>query len=439
MFLKFLKSLLIISIIYTAQANAKTPEVQEYTSSLGMKIWAVEDNYLPIVSLTIIFTKSGAAYDPKNKQGLANMVSDLMVEGAGNLSGIEFMKKIEGLATNISFSTDQDSFHVSLTCLKENLDESLRLLALALEAPGFSNDAIARVRQATISNIIKSEERPESRARKAFQENFFAGHPYAKPIEGTIETVKAINRNDLVNYTKAKLAKSNMLIGVTGSVKPQEIGALLDKYFSGLPKQAANTVEIPEFVPAGNNGKIIRIEQDVPQTIVIFGVPGPKRLDKDFYPAYLVNYVLGGGGFESRLMNEVRVKRGLAYNVSTQVQSYQKAGLISGYVATKNEGIEESLKVIGEEIEKIQATGITTQELADTGDYLVGSFPLKMTQNAALASFVTSMQLDGLGLDFLEKRNSYIRGVTIEEANAFSKKYLDNSKMLVVVVGKGNK
>ncbi len=424
-----------ILILFSFSAHAAIPKVQEITSAKGIKFWAIEDNYLPIVSLKIAFTKSGAAYDPEQKQGLANMVAGLLVEGAGGLSGIEYMKQIEGLASNISFSADSDSFYVSLTCLKENLDESLRLLALAIESPDFSKDAVERVRKSTISNIEKQDESPETRARKAFQENYFAGHPYSRQIDGTVAGVKSIEKKDLQTFVKEKFSRQNMLVGVTGSATSAEMSALLDKYFANLPV-AGNLREIPEFVPGSNLGKIIKIHQDVPQSIVIFGVPGPKRLDADFYPTYLLNYILGGGGFESRLMQEVREKRGLAYTVYTGVHTYRHAGLISGYVATKNESIDESLKIIRAEIEKIYQTGITKQELADTGDYLVGSFPLRMTQNASLASFITSMQEDNLGVNFLEKRNSYIRGVNIEVANAAAVKYLDPTKMLVVVVGK---
>lgn len=426
----------ILITIMSFTAYATTPKVQEFTTAKGMKFWAIEDNYLPIVSIRIDFTKSGSAYDPEDKQGLANMAANLLTEGAGGISGIDFMKQIEELAANISFDVDSDNFYVSLTCLEENLADSLRLLALALTSPDFTEDAIARTRENTLVTIAKQEENPVSRARKVFQEQYFAGHPYARQDIGSTDGIKRISSKDLRLFTRSRFTKENILIGVTGSVKAEKISPLFDKYFALLPNTSSNIQDIPEFVPGKNIGKVVHIEQDVPQSVAIFGFPGPKRLDKDFYPTYIMNHLFGGGGFESRLMHEVREKRGLAYTVYTSAQTYKKAGLISGYVATKNSSMDESLKIIRDEVKKIHDSGVKTTELNDAKDYLIGSFPLRMTRNSALASFITSMQNDNLGIDFLDKRNGYITDVDVQNSNAAAAKYLDPAKMLVVIVGK---
>lgn len=423
--------------IYTAPSFASANKVHEYTTQGGIKVWAIEDNYLPIVSVRIAFTKSGAAHDPENKQGLSSMVSDLMVEGAGGISGVEYMQKIEGLASTIGFGVDADNYYVSMTCLKESLDETLRLLSLAIKSPDFKPDAIERVRESILTNIARQDESADGKAEKVFRENYFAGHPYSRQEEGNEAGVKAITRADLVSFAKSHFARSNMVIGVVGSASQQEVIGLVDKYFLPLPIEAKNTREIPEFV-ASAKGKIIRVEKDVPQSTIIFGFPGPKRTDSDFYPTYITNYIIGGGGFESRLMKEVREKSGLAYSISTSLETYQKAGLIVGHVGTKNASVEESVKIIREEIRKLHEGGPVAQELKDSEDYLVGSFPMKLTLNSSLASFITAMQYDNLGIDFLDKRNNYIKDVDLKKANAAAAKYFDIDKMLVVIVGKGD-
>lgn len=414
---------------------AGIPKVQEFTSEDGINYWAIEDNYLPIISIRIDFKNSGYAYDPENRQGLANMAARLMTEGAGGMSGIEFMTKIEELAINIGFSTDADNFYISMTCLKENINKAIELLSLAINSPDFTNDAIERTRENLLVAIARQNEDPAQLASKTFMEKYFAGHPYARNELGNEEGIKKITKNDLVKFVQEHFARSNMLIGVTGSITHKEISPLFDKYLANLPKNMVDTRTIPEFTPNVKIGQIIRIEKPVPQSVVIFGFPGPKRNDTDFYPTYIANHILGGGGFESRLMHEVREKKGLAYTVYTALQTYDKAGIIYGYVATKNSSIDESIQIITQEINKIHKKGIDKQEIVDAKDYLIGSFPLRMTQNSALASFITAMQNENLGIDFLDKRNNYITNTTIGNCNIAAAKYMDIDKMLTIVVG----
>jgi len=429
-FLVFIASLLI-----GAKANANIPQVSEKTSKSGIKFWQIEDHYLPIVSLKIIFSKSGAAHDPEKKQGLANMTAYLLTEGAGGISGTEFMKQLEVLATKLSFDVDEDNFYVSMTCLKENLNESLRLLSLALNSADFSPEAIQRVRKSILTDIARREENPDSRAGKIFQENFFAGHPYSRMIDGIASGVNIVERKDLNAFVKTHFTQKNMLIGVVGDVGGEEISPMLDKYLGLLEKDAAEIQDLPEFIPSDKLGQVIKVDQDVPQSAIVFGFAGPKRRDTDFYNTYIMNYILGGGGFESRLMKEVREKKGLAYSVSTSLHTYAKAGVISGYVATKNSSVNETLSIIRQEIDKIHNSGVTKSELLDSKDYLIGSFPLKMTKNSDLAFFIASMWRDNLGIDFLEKRNGYVRDINIDGVNQAASKYFDSSKMLVVIVG----
>ncbi len=414
-------------------ARADFPAVHEVKTEKGYNPWFIEDHYLPIISIKIAFSGSGNAYDPKDKLGLANMTTALLGEGAGNMSDFAYKKRLEEIATDISFSTDEDNFYISLKTLKPNLEESLKLLNLVITQPNFKDDSVARIKKQLQISLKKSEEDPEYVAGKKFKETIFAGHPYSNPQDGTIEGIEKINRQDLLAFVKNNFTKENAVISIVGDLKEKEIVESLDKFIT-LPDKRTEHKEIPEFVfPTG--GKLVSIEKSLPQTVVIFGMQGIKRSDKDFYPAYLMNHILGGGGFESRLMDSVREKNGLAYTVYSSLDTMKHAGLFSGYVATDSSKVKKSIELVKQEINKMGKNGATQKELDDARDYLIGSFPLKMTKNENLSAFLTVMQLENLGKDFIEKRNSYMKAVTLEQIKNISAKLLNTDKMIMVVVG----
>jgi zinc protease len=424
---------ILIGLFSINAASAAIPKVQEITTPKGYKPWMVEDHYLPIVSIKLAFKNSGTAYDAKDKLGLAYMVASLLDEGAGGISPLDFRKKLEELATSISFDVDEDDFFVSLKTLSENVPESLRLLNLALTKADFDPQAVERIRNQILVLLTKNEESPEYVAGRRFREEIFTMHPYSNTKYGTKETIPNITRDDLAAFVKNNLTAKNALISVVGDLTTAKVSSLLDSTLQ-LPPGARDTQKLPE-VTINNKGQTIYIEKPLPQSVVIFGEMGVKRSDPDFYPAFVMNHILGGGNFESRLMNEVREKNGLAYTVYSYLDLMQKAGLLVGYVATDKNKVDNSIELIKKEVAKLANNGVTETELQAAKDYIINSFPLKMTKNSDIADFLIIMQTESLGMDFMDKRNDYVNAVTLNDVNLAAKKLLNVDNLIFVVVG----
>jgi zinc protease len=430
--IKKIITFVILSFFVTISSNAAIPEVKEVKSEGGYKAWMIEDSYLPIVSIKIAFSKSGYAYDPSDKKGLAYMVSGLLDEGAGGISSLEYRKKLQELATTISFSADKDNFYISIKTLKENLEESIKLLNLTLTKPNLKPDVIERIRNQILVIINKKNEQPQYIASREFDEAIFGKQPYANSKYGSLNSVKAINRDDLFSFLD-NFSKENIIISVVGDTSSSKVKKLLDRHLK-LPDKGADVNEVLK-IEVNEKAKRIDIEKDIAQSIVVFGGKAIKRSDKDFYAVYLMNRILGGGGFESRLMDTVRVKHGLAYSIYTYLDAYKNTGLFVGKVGTDASKREKTIKLIKSEIKKMQKKGVTQEELDDAKNYLVNSFPLRMTKNENLATHLSVMQIYNLGIDFLEKRNQYVQSVTVEQINKVAKQILDVDNMTFVVVG----
>jgi len=430
---KILVLFIVVFSFFMSVAVASIPKVEEVESKGGYKLWMIEDNYLPIVSIKLVFKNSGTAYDTEGKKGLAHMVTGLLDEGAGGISSFDYRKKLESLATTISFDVDEDNFYVNVKTLKDNLEETLKLLNLTLTKPNLKPEIIERIRNQILVIIQKKQESPQYVASKKFKEAVLGSHPYSRTKYGVPKAVRSITREDIVAYVNDNFSKENIIISVVGDVKKSKIRKLLDNHLK-LKDERKDVISLPP-VKVKNEEQYIKISKSIPQSVVYFGSEGIKRSDKDFYPAYIMNHILGGGGFESRLMDTVREKNGLAYSVYSYLSTYNKAGLFVGYVGTDVKKVDKSIKLIKKELKKLYKDGVTEKELNDAKDYLVNSYPLKMTKNENLAAYLSVMQSENLGIDFLEKRNDYVRSVTAQQIKAAAKDLLDVGKMTFVVVG----
>lgn len=428
------KYLIILFIFFAFPAFAKTDVPEVITTKNGFSAWLIEDHYLPIVSIKITFPNSGFAYDQKEKQGLAYMVASLVDEGSGGLSSLEYRKKLEELATSINFSVSEDSFYVTVQTLKENLPDALQLVNNALIAAHFEPESIERIRNQIIVMQAKQLEDPEYLAVRKFKEEIFGQHPYANLKNGNKESIKAIKREDLINFTKSNFIKENMQISIVGDVSKKDVISLLDGKMN-IPSGKKQEKSLPEVV-LNTKSRIIHVEKDIPQSVIIFGGKGVKRKDSDFYPAYIMNHLLGGGGSESRLMDEVREKNGLAYTVYSYLELLKDSGLFVGYAGTDASKATESIGLIKKQLNDLQKNGAKNNEIQNAKDYLVNSFPLRMTKNSAIADYLAVMQEENLGMDFLKQRNNYIKNVSPEQINAAAAKLLNDEQIIFIVVGK---
>jgi zinc protease len=420
----------LVALSLAAPAGAVT--IDRVVSPGGVEAWLVQDHSLPIVTLELSF-RGGAATDPAGKSGLAAMTTALLDEGAGTLDSQEFQGREEDLASAVHFSAGQDYVTGSLSTIRDNMPAAFELLRLALNEPRFDDEAVARIRSELVAETARRLENPNAIAGRVWWRNAFPGHPYARPTDGTASDLKAITVADLRQFVRRRLARDVLKIGIVGDITPDALKPLLDRTFGALPEKVA-PVSLPE-ASAQNGGVLLLAKKAIPQSVAVFGEPGIKRDDPDWYAATIDNYILGGGGFGSRLMREIREKRGLAYGVNTYLVPQLLSGVIYGSVATQNDRVAESIALIRQEWQRMRDDGPSAQELADAKTYLTGSFALQFDSTGHIAGILLQLQQDTLGIDYLERRNALINGVTLDDAKRVAKRLYDPAALAFAVVG----
>ena len=348
--------------------------IQRVTSPGGIEAWLVESHANPLIAMRFGF-RGGSAQDPAGKEGLAYFVSGMMDEGAGDLDSVAYQEQLQTLATRIDFDAGRDVMLGTVQTLTENRDAAFNLLRLALTAPRFDVDATERVRAQILAGLIFDENDPETVASLAWDRLAFEGHPYGRPIKGTTKAITDITPADLNNYVKRIFGRDKLLISVVGDIDAKTLGALLDHVFGSLPEKSSSTPVADANPPLGPTREVITM--DVPQSVAQFGHRGFQRKDADFMGAYVLNYIIGGGGFSSRLMEEVREKRGLAYSVYSNLYPYEHGAVFVGNVATKNEEVGRSLRVIEDELRRLAERGPSAEELDAAKSYLTGAYALR--------------------------------------------------------------
>ncbi len=410
---------------------AATP-IERVTGTGGVEAWLVEDHSIPVVTLRFAIP-GGAALDPPGKEGTAAMAAALLDEGAGAYDSMAYHRRLDDLAGELSFSAEQDEFVGSLRMLKRNLAGTAELLRVALAEPHFDADAVERIRGETIALLARQAHNPRTLAGRLWMRDAFEDHPYGKDSTGTAASVAGITRADLADFVARHVHRKGLVIGAVGDITAAELSGLIDQVFGGL-SPGDTGADIPETSP-GDSGALVVRRAAVPQSAVSFGQAGPKRDDPDWYAAFVLNDIIGGGGFRGRLMKEIREKRGLAYGVSTGLVPYRHAGLILGSIATENSRVAESVALIRAEWQRMREDGPTEIELRDAQTYLAGSFPLSLDSTQHIAAVLIQMQLDKLGIDYLDRRAGLIGGVTLEEARAVARRLFDPAKLSFAVVG----
>ena len=416
-----------------AFSPAQAIDIQEVVSPEGVIAWLVEDHTVPLVAIEFEFA-GGASSDPSGKDGLSYLASGLLNEGAADMDAEAYQTRLDELAIQMSFDASQDHLHGSMKTLREHAEEAFELLGMALAEPRFDEDAIERVRQQILSIQRREKERPRTVAARAWMEAVFEDHVYARNRKGTAESMAGLTRDDLTAYVRDHFAHDNLIIGVVGDITAEELGELLDLAFADLPEEA----DLPSvgMAPIKLGTEIEIIERNIPQSSVMFGTRGISRSDPDWYAALVMNYVLGGGGFSSRLMEEVRRKRGLAYGVSTALSPRQHAGLFIGSVATQNSRVAESIEVIRAELARMASDGLTDEELTNAKTYLTGSYALRFDTSDAIAGQLVGVQRYSLGMNYIDRRNSYIEAITLAQVNRVAQRLLAEHDFFWVVVGK---
>lgn len=428
---------LAILLLSFGQLHARTIDIQQVVSPGGLTAWLVRDSSVPIISMSFAF-KGGSALDPADKAGVTRLMTGLLDEGAGPYSAAQFHGKLDDLAVRFSVDAGLDNIAGSLRTLSQHREAAFDLLHFALTNPHFDADAVERVRAQMQSIIREEDSNPSTIASRTLTRTMFAGHPYAQSRNGTAQTMAAITARDVRDMHRKLFVRDRLIIAVVGDIDAPELAQLLDRAFGGLPNGNAS-IDLPPWpsptLPAPP-GKVIVIDRDIPQSVASFAEPGLKRNDPDWFAAFVMNYILGGGSFSSRLLAEVREKRGLAYSLGTGLSPYRHGGLIYGSVGTANAKVAQSIELIRAEWARLAEKGVTEQELEDAKTYLTGSFALGLDSTSSVASLLMSMQLDNLGIDYLQRRDALIRNVTVADVQRVATRLLDPSKLVFVVVGK---
>jgi zinc protease len=406
--------------------------IERVVSPGGIEAWLVREPSIPLVSLEFAFS-GGSAQDPADRPGVSHMVAELIDEGAADLDSRAFHEELEKRAIELAFQTSRDYFRGTLRTLNEQRDKAFDMLRLSLTAARFDTEPVERIRAQILSNLRRESTSPNDIASKRWFATAFPDHPYGKPTDGTLESVPQITVDDLRTYTRRVFARDGLKIAVVGDIDAATLGPLLDKVFGSLPAKADLT-PVADVSPQGI-GKRIIVPLEVPQAVITFGAQGLGRSDKDFMAAYIVNHILGGGTFSSRLYNEVREKRGLAYGVYTTMIWLKHTALLMGGTATRGDRTAETLQIIDAEIRRLAQEGPTADELEKAKSYLKGSYPLGLDTSTKIAGQLVQIQIDNLGIDYMDRRSSMIDAVTLADAKRVAKRLLDGG-MLVTVVGK---
>ena len=430
---RLISAFLVATAALVAAHPAQAADIRKIVTDKGIVAWFVPDKSVPLVALNFVFRGAGSATDPEGKAGLAEMSSALLDEGAGDIGAEEFQRALEDIAAQLSFSAGRDHYSGRLRTLSSERENAFDLLRQALLNPRFDRKPVDRIRGQLLASLKQDKENPRRISRRIWAETVFPDHPYSRPSDGTEETIPAITREDLATFVRQRFTRNRLVIGVVGDIGEEELKSALDRVFGDLPETGPD-FSVPDIAPAGT-GRTVVVRKPIPQSIMVLGHAGIKRDDPDWYAALLVTRVFGGGGLSSRLYEEIREKRGLAYSVYAYLAPMEYSALLAGGVATQNARAAESLSVIRAEWERLGKLGITAKELKDAKTYSNGSFPLRLGSSRGIASLLVGIQLSDLGMDYIDKRPELVNSVTLEHANRVARRLYRADDLTVVVVG----
>ncbi len=407
-------------------------EIQEVTSPGGITAWLVEDHSIPFAALELRF-RGGTSLDEPGKRGSVYLMSGLIEEGAGDMDARTYARELESLAASFTYNAGDDTVSISARFLTENRDEVIDLLRTTLLEPRFDEDAVERVKAQILSGLRSDLTDPNDIAGRSFAAMAYGDHPYGSEGKGTLETVAALTRDDVVTAYDSVFAKDRLYVGAVGDITAEDLGVLLDTLLLDLPETGK---PIPERAEVQIEGGVSVVEFDTPQSVALFSQKGIDRDDPDFFAAFVLNHILGGGGFESRLMQEVREKRGLTYGVYSYLAPKDLASVYLGSVSSSNDRIAEAVEVIRDEWARAASEGVTQKELDDAKTYLTGAYPLRFDGNGRIAGIMVGMQMQGLPIDYIATRNDKVNAVTLDEINRVASELLDPEGLHFTIVGK---
>ncbi|MCX8570696.1 M16 family metallopeptidase [Aminobacter sp. MET-1] len=418
---------LVLPAVVAARAEVR---IQEVTSAKGITAWLVEDYSVPIIAIRFRFD-GGSSQDPAGKEGLANLMTGLFDEGAGDLDSNTFQTKLDEAGAEMSFNESNDAVGGAMRMLADRQDEAFELLKLAVETPRFDQAPIDRIRAQVVSGIVANARDPETQAARKWAEAIYTDHPYARPDMGTEKSLATITADDLVAFHKANFARDNLRVAVVGAIDADTLKKRLDELFGDLPEKSA-LKPVQKVEP--KLGQQMHVKYPLPQTSLQLVYPGVPREEPDFMAAALMDQILGGGTFSSRLFDEVREKRGLAYSVSSALINQKYASSLVVSTATRSDRSAETLGVMRDVIRKMAEDGPTQAELDAAKKYLLGAYAINnLDSSSAIAGTLVDLQVDKLGIDYMQRRIDIINSVTLDQVKAVARKLLSVDPAVMIL------
>ena len=416
---------------FVAVGLAQAIEIQEVTGpKSGVKAWLVEDYSVPIITVAASF-EGGSAQDPVGKEGLTGLLGALFDEGAGPYDSRAFNARLEKLGVSLGFRESRDTFDAVLRTLRTDRGDAFEMMRLALTELRLDEDAITRMRNAMKARIIRGKNNPRTKVSVALRSKLFGQHPYARGTNGTLDGLDAVTREDLLKQFEHLIARDTLTIGVVGAISAEEVAQMIDNVFGALPEHAKLT---PIEGAQMRFGDRIEIFENTPQTVITLAMPGVSRSSSEFFAAFLMNHILGGGTFSSRLYDEVREKRGLAYSISSSLANYDRASFLTVGSATRPDKTNETLSLIRGEIERMAKEGPTLEELEAAKKYVIGSYAINnLDTSSKIARALVALQTADLGKDYIDRRADIINSVTLDDVRSVARKLLTGEPTVVIL------
>jgi zinc protease len=437
---QFKKTLIFLLLLFTAYCSLLTDsyalEVKKQTLPNGLKVIHVERHNLPIVVANLII-KASPLNESEDKAGTAYLTSAMLPEGTHKRKASEISEEIEFIGAALNTSTNSDYTTVSLSVLKKDVEKGFEIFSDILLNPSFPENEINRKKDLIKGSLRQSEEDPSFVADKAFIKEVFGKHPYGRLVSGSIEGIDNIKREDILNFYNDYYLPDRAILSIVGAITPEELNSLTERYLkqwkAGDRRQ--KTEDRAQTEKKHENKKVVVIDKDITQANIVLGHIGIARDNPDYYAVSVMNYILGGGGFASRLMKVIRDEMGLTYSIYSSFSVNKETGQFKVDVQTKNEAAGIVIKEILNQINKIKTEPVLDQELDDAKAYLTGSFPRRLETSRKIADFLSAVEFYNLGDDYIEKYSEYINRVTKEDILRVAKKYLDIENYVLVVVG----
>jgi zinc protease len=425
--------LLALSQILWSHFAFSAENVRKTTLSNGLTLVVAERNQLPTIHLQVL-VRAGSSVDRVDQLGLANLTAELLLQGTATQDATQISRRIESVGGSLTSGADFDFTSIHLSVLKKDLSLGMDLLADILLNPQFAEPEVARKIAEMKARLKRMEEEPRQIAHLTFAKGLFGDHPYAHPIEGSVATLDQLTRVDIQRFFQSYCRPNNVLVTIVGQINLEEATEILEK---GLGGWKAASIQKPSLAASQGltRSEVVKIDRSSSQANILWGHLGVNRGNPDYYTLLVMNYILGGGGFVSRLMDQIRDNLGLTYGINSHFDAREFPGSFEISIETKNRSANQAVTEILKEIKKLLEKGVSATELAEAKAYLTGSFPLRMDTNAKMVKMLSAMEFYGLGLDYPERYPQLINQVTEEELLRVARKYLQPDRFLLVVVG----